>query len=529
MYVMKKLIKNKKVELLILAALLLIHAGFVLFWGCRKDGFHEDEYFSYWSAAGNNAINPGSPVVWTSGGELIRRFTVYPENRFAFDRVIYNQVQDVHPPLYYLALNIILSLRAGTFTKWYGIILNGLCSAVSLIFIYLIFIELEDETHRTEASVTALFYATAPSVMSCAMFIRMYSMSVMWNILYAYVIMRFLKCDPKKKKQVVLWSALGGAICYCAFLTHYFSLVVPFFLTAGAFLYSLFRKGRFVNTLIFGGSVLAGIGLAILTFPASLNHIFSEYRGTEAISGLKNDTLANRIAMLFPDLNRVFFAGLFWAALVLAVAGLVVFLIKTKEPAAKWFVSIVFAASSIASLFFLKSCLVLGASSLRYFCTAAFLFFSVSVYLILRTVGTFLTGKKARIVGTAVLAVLVFLPHIKGYAQGTVQFLFSEEREAILFSEKYAEYPLVVFYAKDNAYRLEYTMDQFWPFERVLLADGTHLMDSWEDPGITEAEKIVVYMDAPVEAVENIIGCSNVLTGYTLIRHDPFYYVYLLE
>ncbi len=37
---------------LILAVIIgIIHVGLVLFFGMKKEGFHEDEYYSYWSVS----------------------------------------------------------------------------------------------------------------------------------------------------------------------------------------------------------------------------------------------------------------------------------------------------------------------------------------------------------------------------------------------------------------------------------------------------------------------------------------------
>ena len=41
----------------------IIHVGLILFFGMKKEGFHEDEYYSYWSVsvpAGEMRDPPGS-------------------------------------------------------------------------------------------------------------------------------------------------------------------------------------------------------------------------------------------------------------------------------------------------------------------------------------------------------------------------------------------------------------------------------------------------------------------------------------
>ncbi len=524
---------NRKNEirkiLIILAVLLLIHAGLVVFFGAHKEGFHEDEYFTYWSSAGNGPIHPAAPVSWTNGLALLLRYTVRADNRFNFDAVIYNQMTDVHPPLYYLAMNVILSLRPETFTKWYGIALNGLCSAVSLIGIFFLFYRNAERRRLFTASVIAFLYAISPSVISCDMFIRMYSMSVMWNVLYALVLSELMHCPIEKKRRFTVLSVIGALVCYLAFLTHYFSLIVPFFLTLGFVLYSLVMKKGIIRMLLYGILCVAAIGLAILTFPTSMDHIFGGYRGQQAFSGLKDELLSDRIRMFYPVLNRDFLAGMFIPFMILAVTGIIIFLVKNKDAVSKWFIMILFVSTGISSVFFLKSALVLGDSSCRYFYTALLLWIPAASFLILQILPASFKNRRSEIITAGLLCAAVILPHIIVYAQGNVLFLFSGEKEAIAFSEEYSDYPLIVAYTADTDYRLEYTIDQFWPFRNVLFVEGSHLMDDWEEITVVNSEKLVIYMDAPEEFAQHFVDCSNCLEKYTLIRHDPFYYVYLLE
>lgn len=125
--------------------ILCIHVLIVVFFGFKKEGFHEDEYFTYWSSAGTAAseITPSGGRAWTSGYDLQRKFLVQSENRFDFAQVIQNQIEDVHPPLYYLMLNVLMSLRPERFYKWFGIGLNLLFSLITCSGIIFLFHRLE--------------------------------------------------------------------------------------------------------------------------------------------------------------------------------------------------------------------------------------------------------------------------------------------------------------------------------------------------------------------------------------------------
>lgn len=111
---------TKKKFVLWMGLIAILHIVFVLYFGTQKQGFHEDEYYTYWSVS-SDSIGPAN-LTWHSGYELQSRFFVRPDTRFAYDMVIENQAEDVHPPLYYLALHTLMSLLPNSFYKWFGII-----------------------------------------------------------------------------------------------------------------------------------------------------------------------------------------------------------------------------------------------------------------------------------------------------------------------------------------------------------------------------------------------------------------------
>ena len=50
-----------------------------------------------------------------------------------------------------------------------------------------------------------------------------------------------------------------------------------------------------------------------------------------------------------------------------------------------------------------------------------------------------------------------------------------------------------------------------------------------EDPLLTQAQGFVVYMDAPVETLDPLVERNPFVEGYTLLRQDRFFWVYLVE
>lgn len=132
--------KGNKAYWLVLAAIICVHLLLIVVYGMQKEGYHEDEYYSFWSSSGEADLKPSGAYDWKSGSYLQQQFVVDQEEKFDFSAVIANQVQDVHPPLYYLCLNIVMSLLPGRFFKWFSIGLNTLFSVVSLLAVTFSFI-----------------------------------------------------------------------------------------------------------------------------------------------------------------------------------------------------------------------------------------------------------------------------------------------------------------------------------------------------------------------------------------------------
>lgn len=513
--------------MILTAVHLLILAGY----GMHKEGYHEDEYYSYWSSTGKVELNPRSAYDVRTGYEIQRQFMVREGERFAFSEVIQNQAEDVHPPLYYLALNVIMSLMPEHFYKWFGLGLNMLCSAATLAGILFLLRSLDGRKQYPWAVLLAgIVYAIAPSTVSNVMFIRMYAMSAMWTVWYACLIVRMIRQEECSRKRFALFPLAGAVLCFLAFLTHYFCLLVPFFLTLAYCIRALFRRKGILRMLIYGLSMCGAIGLAVWMYPVSLEHIFHGYRGEAAISTLVNGSFREMCGLFLPVLNRNVYSGVMWLAALLSLSALLFLVIKKKGKRACCCLAAVYFSCIAAVCFLVKTSLFLGDSSCRYFYPVLALLLPLQAYLLCRVASDLPMGKSGgRILG-AVLGLLICMPLLAGHLQQKILFLYPEDAEKKALAQEYgAEYPLIVVYSADAAYRSWYIADQVWPFQYVIYSDYAHMLELPEDPLLSEAKGFVVYMDAPAETLETLVARNTWVSGYTLLRKDPFYYVYLVE
>lgn len=417
------------------------------------------------------------------------------------------------------------------------------CAGISFLF-YIIGKNVLPQA-ELPALLAGLIYAVAPSTISSVMLTRMYAFSTMWTVLYTLIFVLLVKNYYCTNKQFVFLTIAGAFTCYCAFLTHYYALFVPFFLTAFYCLYALFQRKQLLRMFLYGVSMLLAIGLGICTYPACIEHIFNGYRGKGAISDMIHDTLFGRTKIFLTWLNSSVLAGWLIPCIIVFLAffvlGIILLICKKKTPASKIFIfsMISIVISSMLSFWLLtKFALMVGEDASRYFYPVIGIvlpFIAYTIAAVVLLIKDFLltdklqaSRKVVEFFITAIILVAILLPIAHTYHQDKVLFLYKEDAEKVSFSQEHKEYPLIMVYSSDVRYRSWYVDNQLWPFERVFYVEYDYIPEI-KDPLISSAEKIVVYMDGPEEALQQIIEDNPNLNSCRLIRHEPFFYVYLLE
>lgn len=530
---------RKKYLLGMCMAILAVHIALILFYGAQKEGFHEDEYYTYFTSVGNINIDPYGAITEKTGYDVQRQFLVTDENRFCYGAVVDAQEADVHPPLYYLTLNTLMSLFPNRFYKWFGIGLGGLYSLISCCGCILLIGNLDKSRHRYAlAGIAGLVYATSPAMISSVMFTRMYGMSAMWTVAYANIFVALMQDLSCSKRRFFRLTAAGGVVCYLSFLTHYFCLIPAFFLTLGGCLYVLFWKKGFFRMLLYSCVMAGSIGLAVLTYPASIRHIFSGYRGRDAVSSLaRGGNLFDMLWQFAPILDRNFFGGLMPFAFMLLglslAAGIFLLFKRGKEgvsTAYVWTLATLLIGGIFSVWLLSRVSLFVGDVSSRFFYPAGALMLPVMAYCICKACillwEEWISGKAGILPAYVLAYVLAMVWNIAGLAQDNVLFLYRDKAANVAFSEENAKYPVMVVYGGSTRYRAWYMANELWPFDRVIYVDymgGEYTLDN---ETLKTAEKLIVYMDCPEDILEDLIAGNEHLSGYSLARHDPFFYIY---
>ena len=207
--------------------------------------------------------------------------SVTGDEGFDFASVYYNQVNDVHPPLYYWLFNIASSLAHDSFSKWTGLALDYVIDMLCLVMLWLLVRKLGGSTENAAAA--AVLYGLSLMGLSTMLMIRMYVLLALLTLCLAYLV-ACMMADFKPR------HALLCALCLLAgLMTQYYFVFYAFFLCGCYVFYCIFKKDwRALKWFV--PCAFAGALSLLLFFPAALDHLFSGklVSGDNAVENLKN-------------------------------------------------------------------------------------------------------------------------------------------------------------------------------------------------------------------------------------------------
>lgn len=269
---------QRKKEILILAAFLLLQSVLYVIAGVHKSYIHMDEAYSLGLASYDKVEiqdNKDFYGQWHNGEYYEDYLSLQDDEKGSFYQVYKNQKNDVHPPLYYLFLRLGMTFDGGHYNKWPGITINIFIYLFITIFMYLIAKKVfsgQENTNR-KARLTAFLSSITMAALTNAIYIRMYALLNFFIVLTAFLHIK-LSEDDKNHKTMILISitALLGS------LTHYYYL---FFLAALCLMFGIrYLKNKDYKSLgkYIGIMGIAG-ALSLCIFPYSIQHMFFGYRG----------------------------------------------------------------------------------------------------------------------------------------------------------------------------------------------------------------------------------------------------------
>ncbi len=291
-------LSNKKVyfilAIIILAGIIWFSYGFFV----EKQGTHSDEEWSFGLA--NSYYEPficysdnikyevdniyyKNTSEWISGEVLFDALSVQEDERFSFDSVYYNQSCDVHPPLYYYILHFLSSFFVDQYIPALAFFINIISFIIMSIYLYKLMLLISKSRFAGVACV--LFNTFTFGTLEMMVFMRMYTMLAMFAVVFAYLTAKvYYNKDCRKKLSTYIVFTI---VTLLGAMTHHYFLPYAFIITALMCIYWIVKKD-FKVFLKYAISILFGVALSIILFPATLDHMFGIR--TNTFNEYNNDT-----------------------------------------------------------------------------------------------------------------------------------------------------------------------------------------------------------------------------------------------
>ena len=515
---------------------------FVLIWAAQmaaafyfctaKQGFHEDEYYTYYSTARTNGLYVEDGR-WMDRDTYRNEFVVLPDQRFQYGLVRQVQSWDVHPPVYYWIFHTAASLVPGVFSKWIGLSVNLLLHGINIVLLaYLSY--LVSGKDRKLSLFAVLFFGLGCGAMSGVVFIRMYELLTTFVLLCGIL---HVRADTREDRRLPVAGCLlpMAAVTYLGFLTQYYYIIFLFFLGIAFCVRLLARDRSIAGCVRYGIAQAAGLALAWITYPSCLGQMFHGYRGAQATENFfRLEGTPERLSFFADLADRYAFGHLLWPFLLAAVLGIV-----GRRGWFRRFGSPYWMMLFAVFGYFLtvsRTALLLGDDSLRYQLPV----YGIAVLLVFMTIKVLWqerlprNGKWSVYVRYAKAALLVIcLAAVwNGYRTDGVRFLYPEDRAQTANAEEMAKrgVPVVYLYQSGAEWCVWDVTDELLQYPAVWFAAAGE-NPKMEEAEISAAKELIVYMDKGADADAQIAGIMELcprLESRRLLFEEKYCDVYYL-
>lgn len=224
---------------------------------------------------------------WVHHSEIVDEYTTINNGRFNIFSAYMINAGDVHPPFYYVCLNIISSIFTGMNIISIGLIVNIIALMIVCGLLYLIACKLFE--NRAMALITVLYYGLSFDFINSLSLFRMYALLTMWCIMLVYLYISWYDSGFDFKtntfKKICLVEFMG-------MLTQYFALfyIVPLFLIT--LIVMFFNKTPVKKYII--GNIITGV-FYLIAWPCFLIHVVFSDRGHDVTGNLSSGGIFRRI------------------------------------------------------------------------------------------------------------------------------------------------------------------------------------------------------------------------------------------
>ena len=519
---MKKFITNNKLKNILFIITIVIVSIAMFFYIDKKEGFHEDEIFSYGSsnykydnlfqaAADRDSINRtlaefvyrdnlidtiknakyylldhkdifdasvGEKIatdkpVWKTPSDAEDYVTVSKDDIFSYAAVYINQGRDVHPPLFYMLVHLVSTIFLNQFSKYIIFSINlvffiGICIVIRKIF------KLYD---KEELAIPAiLLYGLSMGAISTVILLRMYSMLTFFCLLYLYITLKIVKnnfeIDKKLSKQLVITTILG-------FLTQYYFCIFAVLVFILMFIRMVISKEKKKLAKYVLKHVKSAV-IGVLLFVPSIYHIFFSYRGPGNVdSGNLIEQLQTFIKILFNAYSLPLTVGyiILACSLIYFIITVIIKIRKKQLNYNKLFELLLLTLPAIMYIVIVSkiSPIIDEKYMIRYIMPVlpmVAISFIVLMNNIFSRILRFKNEKTKNNVKIILILIIVVTISIVGFFTNKPKYLYTGYNQYIEIAEKYKDLNYV--YICDNAFTYINSIPEFMIYNKTLILNTGH-------------------------------------------------------
>lgn len=529
----KSLLQTRGSFILAMVVLFVLQISVASYFCMQKQGFHYDEYYSYYSSNPTYSLIP-TDMEWKDTAEIRSEFMVMPDAGIDYGTVKFMQSLDVHPPLYYYVLHTVCGMSKGIFSKWQGLFINLIFFALSWITLAKITSKLTRGNRKVILATCAIF-GFSPALFSGVTFIRMYMMLTFECLLLLYVHIRSIMLEKRTFMGFYLPVSL---LSFLGFHTHYYFAVFLFFVAAAVCLYLFFHKETRWTSFLYGGCVIFGMALSVLCYKACLGHIFRGYRGTEAQDAFFNlGNISERFSFFFNLTNEYCFGNMI-AILLLAIILLFVTKMRmAKKAPSKWSPEknafmLVLVTTTGYFLVVAKTALLNAEEAIRYEMPIYGLLILLTFYLLDRLSNELGNEKTKPFLHIIFIGLVTFtlLGNFIALAQKKVCFIYPEDAKNVAWAKEHASSVVVHIY-NQNVWMIWDESEELMQYDQIYFVSSDRT-EVEPDEILSSADCIYVYKMRSDEAdmlLEKIAEKNGGFSEITCIRNLLYCDLYELK
>ena len=315
---------SKKKITIILAIICAVQLFVSLYWVGQKNFLFFDEVFSFPAANGTLAME-FSENKWLDESWYLDYMTVDETDCFEYSIPYQNQVNDVHPPLFYMFLHTACSFIPGEFSFYAGTAFNVVFFLICAVALY--FLGKELFGNKVCGVLAAFLYAVSYGGINTMVYIRMYMLLTLMIVLHAFVYLKYFDKEEIPAKGYVLFALtlLGGV------LSQYYFLFAAFFFGVW-YTIKFFAEKRYKVLGYYLTTIFATAACSLVIWPSMLRHLFGGGRGEEARGNLLSmEGYFSSVKEMFRILNNEMFTKMLPVILVALLVLLAICLKIGKE------------------------------------------------------------------------------------------------------------------------------------------------------------------------------------------------------